>query len=655
MVFTTMKKVATRNRLKRNFSDYQEEPTQERPYKVVIVGKPNVGKSSLFNRIVGNQVSIVHPEAGVTRDRVQEEVKQYDHPFLIEDTPGIVFGENSALSDGMMKVVQEAIEEADLVFFIVDGMYGITKDDHDIANWLSSNFQFELGSQSGDFDDKFAPRVFSRLEEKTFNTKPIPITGGLPADTNRKRRLQLVVGKSDTGDNWELTNDIYALGLGDPLFVSALQGDGMHEIFREIKYMFSPSVIEAYKERRKLRRVRYEKLKKELAEDISAELRKLNREFDLNSWLNDFDLANGNPEENSDLDEDSEVDPKKYFNTNVAIESVGVTSDNFMSKRRIKICIVGKPNTGKSTLVNSLLGRDRVLVHDQPHTTTDPIGVNFVRENTKFRLIDTAGLEGHTHLKSDLDKMIYQKTIRSIQQSDVAIVLIDALDSFRNLDFTLINMAIDEGRAVVVVINKWDLIDPKWKEKAAKYMIQQVDDHIATLDAKSIQLVSAKEGIRVKNILGVVQQTYNHWNARISTGLLNIWLKKFKKVQKLPTERLKKLKILYVVQIKTRPPTFSVFVNDLEMADDNYVKFMKRHLAEEFKLLGSPIRLIFRGTKYKHLKKKLEKMVYGNRGEIRRTLLKKRKIKTFAKIKLDELNEKRQRYKRGYQKGEENN
>lgn len=212
-------------------------------------------------------------------------------------------------------------------------------------------------------------------------------------------------------------------------------------------------------------------------------------------------------------------------------------------------------------------------------------------------------------------------------------------------------MAIDEGRAVVLVVNKWDLIDPKWKEKAAKYMVKQVDDFVAMADSKNIQFISASEGIRIKPILKTVQEAYTHWNARISTGLLNIWLKKFKKVQKLPTERMKKLKILYVVQIKTRPPTFSVFVNDLGMTDDNYIKFMKRHLAEEFKLLGSPIRLIFRGTKYKYLKKKVEKLVHGSRGEIRRTLLKRRKIRTFAKIKLDQLNAQRQRYKRGNKQG----
>lgn len=200
---------------------------------------------------------------------------------------------------------------------------------------------------------------------------------------------------------------------------------------------------------------------------------------------------------------------------------------------------------------------------------------------------------------------------------------------------------LEEGRSVVIVINKWDLVDPKWKEKAAKYMMKQVGDLVEAVDPKNIHFISAKEGIRVDNVIKGVHRTFLSWNMRISTGLLNIWLRKFKRVQKMPTERMKKLKILFVVQIKTRPPTFSVFINDVDMADENYVRFMKHHLAEEFNLQGTPIRFVFRGTKYKDLKKRYEKVIKMNRGELRKMFLKRRKIKTFAKIKLDELNSKK--------------
>lgn len=204
-------------------------------------------------------------------------------------------------------------------------------------------------------------------------------------------------------------------------------------------------------------------------------------------------------------------------------------------------------------------------------------------------------------------------------------------------------MAISEGRAVVMAVNKWDLVDAKWKEKAAKYMLKQVEDHVGMNTAKSLTFICAKDGMRVENILKIVHKTYLCWNTRISTGMLNIWLRKFKKVQKLPTARDKKLKILFLVQVKTRPPTFSVFINDMDMTDENYIRFMKSHLSEEFGLVGTPIRFIFRGTKYKHLKKKFEKILHGTRGEVRRMFLKRRKLKTFAKIKLDELNSKQRK------------
>lgn len=190
------------------------------------------------------------------------------------------------------------------------------------------------------------------------------------------------------------------------------------------------------------------------------------------------------------------------------------------------------------------------------------------------------------------------------------------------------------------MVNKWDLVDAKWKEKAAKFMMKQVEQFVAGLDPKTLQFISATDQTRVDNILKVVHKTFLSWNTRVSTGMLNIWLRKFRRVQKMPTTRMHKLRILFVVQIKTRPPTFSIFVNDVEMADEGYVRFMKEHLAEEFGLQGSPIRLVFRGTKYKHLKKKFEKTIHGSRGEIRRLLLKRRKIKTFAKIKLDQMNAK---------------
>lgn len=171
------------------------------------------------------------------------------------------------------------------MFFVVDGMKGITKDDHEIAAWLRDNFDFELGRQSSDFDDPFVSKILTKIEGEEKNIKPVPVDVQPPAETKRKRRLRLVVSKCDKGDNWDIINELYALAMGDPLFVSAQQGDGLHEIFREINGMFSPTVLEAYKEKKKRRRMRYDELRKELANEVTAELNRMNREFDLSRPL----------------------------------------------------------------------------------------------------------------------------------------------------------------------------------------------------------------------------------------------------------------------------------------------------------------------------------------------------------------------------------
>lgn len=466
-----------------------------------------------------------------------------------------------------------------------------------------------------------------------------------PQPIRRKLKLRVLANKTDENENLDEVYSLYKLGFGDPLFVSSLQGSGMHEIFREINSIFTKESIEALKLKKKLRRERFDKLKEDLVEEITTSLKAKNREYDVAAWIKDFDLANGNPENNSDLDEDSGLDPKKYMSTSIVMEKTGISYDTFMSKRRIKISIVGRPNVGKSSLVNAILKRNRVIVNDQPHTTTDPVGVSFTSNGVKFFLSDTGGLQSHSHQKTDLERLIYNKTIRTINMSDVVIVVIDALDAMRNTDLVLAEMGVEEGRAIVMVVNKWDLVDPNWKERAAKYIMNQVDNLVSVLTANSVQFVSAKDGTRVDNILKQVHKTYLAWNTRISTGMLNIWLRKFKKVQKLPTTRAHKLKIFFITQIKTRPPTFSVFINDIEMADEAYTRFMRWHLAEEFNIHGTPIRLVFRGTKYKSLKKKYERVHNATRGQLKRMFLQRRRMKTFAKIKLDEIGSKSNRTK----------
>ena len=572
-----------------------------------------------------------------------DSVKYLQHPFYVEDTPGIVLEVNqhkhktNRLCPEITSLVAESLRESDLVFFVIDGLEGPTLDDFQIAQWLKSNFDIHFGDANYLHDT-----VPSALQtDATRGLPAVNTTSGEIEPVRRRIRVRLLVNKTDEEDPVHLYNEVYKLGLGDPVFVSAQQGRGMHEVFREVQAMFQADSVEVFQQRKKLRRKRYELLRTELIEEVRAELAKKNREYDIDGWAKELDLMYGNPEENSDLDVDSGVDPKKSMNTSIAIETTGLSHDTYLAHSRIKMSVIGKPNAGKSSLVNKLLNRNRVRVSSTPHTTTDPVGTDFLHNGIKFRLVDTAGLEANTHLKSELEKLIYKRTTRSIQHSDVVLVVIDALEAFQNVDLSLVQMVQEEGRAVVLVVNKWDLVDPKWKERAAKYMMKQVGKYVAGVDERSLHFISATDGTRVGNILDAVHKTFLAWNTRISTGLLNGWLRRFKKVQKLPTERDHKLKIQFVVQIKSRPPTFAVFINDIAMTDENYVRFMKEHLQDEFKLKGCPIRLVFRATQYKATKKKVERVLTASKGDLRRMLLKRRKIRTFAKIKLDEMSTKR--------------
>lgn len=274
-------------------------------------------------------------------------------------------------------------------------MHGITRDDHEIARWIKENFEIQYG------DAAFVKDQPSQEEMKATSKEPALITDDshLPEPKKKRIVLRLICNKADEGEHPDFINDAWGLDLGEPLFVSANQGTGMHEVFREINSMFSDKDINDYKEKRKQRRVRFNQLKLELADEIKSELDKRNREYDIGQWMKEFEMANGNPEENSDLDEDSAVDPKRYLSSHIAIEKTGVSYDHFLAKSRIKVSVIGKPNVGKSSLINSILHKNRVLVHDKPHTTTDPVGVDFVKEGVKYRLVDTAGLEGSSHLK----------------------------------------------------------------------------------------------------------------------------------------------------------------------------------------------------------------------------------------------------------------
>lgn len=618
-----------------------------------VIGKPNVGKSKLYNSIIGTGSAIVHPTPGITRDWAMTEVKDFKFPFRFIDTGGIYYqnfnkknqkknkeiehrqisiqeDSESFFAPGILEKCEEAMRKSNLLFFIVDARNGVTQEDMKIANYLKQRV-IDLSMLD---------------EEEVEEIKHMPVGHyGMVDDRIIVDKVVLVANKCEDGQTFGSENELYMLGMGDPLYVSAEEGDGMHQIWEEIDDLVSDEAKEYFKFRKKKRKNRYMELRSLLKEEVEEEIAKKGGKvlnFDINEWLFEFDLMNERPEDNSDFDTDSEVDPQKYMSKEIVIEKPGLSPFNYLYNRTVNLGIIGRPNAGKSSLLNSFIQDKRVLTSATSHTTTDTTDVNWVYNDVKLKLIDTAGIEKKSKKKKNVDNLIFKKTMKAIKGSKAVIVVIDALEAFINVDFDLINLCINEGKPVVLVVNKWDLVADKWKQRAAKFMVNQVEKQLGILNGVPVHFVSAKEGIRTRRVLDDVLRVYTAWNTRISTGLLNNWLNKFKRVQKLPTKRDMKLRIFYVSQIKVRPPTFSVFVNNIKMVDENYTKFVKKSLTEEFGFQGVPIRLTFRGIQYKDLKRRVEKVFEARKDEmlLRRIFLKRRKMKTFAKIKLDEVSSK---------------
>ena len=595
--------------------------------------------------MVGQGSAIVHPTPGLTRDFLIESVEDYKIPFNIIDTGGITFDKQlikqaqdekgAFFIPEILRNTKEAIKRSHILIYVVDAKEGIKEEDKEILKYLRENVVDLSALKKEQFEEiKHLPVV-----QKSFDT----IEKQLIVE-----RMYLVVNKCDNGDTNKIENDVYNLGFEEPIFLSAECGDNMHAMWQIIEDQITPEDEEYFKQRGKKRVKKYKELKKQLKEEVKEELRKKDiQDYDIEQWSYEFDLMNPNPEDNSDFDSDSEIDPSKsYMSKTIVMDKTGVSKENYLLNRKAKVSIVGRPNAGKSSLVNAIVKENRCLVSDQAHTTTDSNSIQWVYNNRKYELVDTAGLERRIKYKSPMENLIYTKTMHSIKKSQVVIVMIDALDAFMTLDFDLIQTIFDEGKPVVIAVNKWDLVHQKWKHRAHTFMTEQVAKNLGILKGVPVHFVSAKEGGNITKMLDDVGRVYERWNTRISTGLINSWLRRFKRIQKMPNKDKKHLKILYVNQLKVRPPTFGIFVNDVNLASENYQRFLKSTISEEFGLQGVPIRLILRGTKYKDLKKSVARAyddIEEGKGAMRNMYLSKRKMKGFAKIKLEELGENQKR------------
>lgn len=456
------------------------------PPKIVLVGRPNVGKSSLFNRLVGKNLALVDDTPGLTRDRKIAAAELDGYMVEIIDSPGLEEAAKDSVAARMKSQTENAVRDADLILFVIDGRAGVTPIDEFYAAWLR-------GWQ-----------------------KP----------------MLLVVNKCEGKGGQAGLLEAYSLGFGEPLDVSAAHNDNMN--------ILKAVIVDTLK--------RHEKL-------VSAE-------------------------------DDEEIDDR--------VTGDDEEEDQTWRNKPLHLAIVGRPNAGKSTLVNALLGEDRMLTGPEAGLTRDSVHIPFswpIDENSQreIRLVDTAGLRRRARVSDRLEKMAVHETLRTIRLAHVVVLMVDATQALDRQDLEIARHVVEEGRALVLAVNKWDLVREKAETK------REIEANLASSFSQVKQLavvtLSAIRDQGLKQLMDAVLNVEEQWNVRVSTGRFNRWLESALDANPPPLASGTRIKIRYGTQIKTRPPTFALFCNKPVDMPDSYMRYLSNSMREHFKLGGIPLRL----------------------------------------------------------------
>ena len=429
---------------------------------IAIVGRPNVGKSTFFNRITGTRLAITEDTPGVTRDRIFADAEWLNREFTLIDTGGIDTESEDVILKQMRMQAELAIDSAQLILFFVDGKEGLTSEDYEVASMLRKS------------------------------DKPVIV----------------VVNKIDGKKDEDNIYDFYELGLGEVIAVSSSQGLGTGDLLDEaIKY------IDEY----------------ESEEDSSS----------------------------------------------------------------IKIALVGKPNVGKSSLANKILGYERTIVSDIPGTTRDAIDSELVRDGVRYTIIDTAGMRKKARIEDkSIERYSVVRSLAAVRRADVAVVLIDATEGISEQDVKVAAYVHDEGKPVVIAVNKWDAVE-KDTFTIEKYN-KNIQADLAFMSYARTIYISAQTGQRIDKLFELVHEAYENNTRRISTGLLNDCLRDAVMAVEPPSDKGRRLKIFYITQASTKPPTFVLFVNDGKLLHFSYKRYLENFLRKTFDFIGTPIRLLVR-------------------------------------------------------------
>ncbi|MCG1023028.1 MULTISPECIES: ribosome biogenesis GTPase Der [Sutcliffiella] len=431
---------------------------------VAIVGRPNVGKSTIFNRIVGERISIVEDVPGVTRDRIYSSGEWLNQYFNIIDTGGIEISDAPFMTQ-IREQAEIAIDEADVIIFMTNGREGLTTADEEVAKILYRS----------------------------------------------KKPVVVAVNKVDNPEMRDTLYDFYALGFGEPIPISGSHGLGLGDLL-------------------------------------------------------DFVIENFPKNEEDDYDDDI-----------------------------IKFSLIGRPNVGKSSLVNALLGEERVIVSDIAGTTRDAIDTPYTYDGKEYVIIDTAGMRKKGKVYETTEKYSVLRALRAIERSDVVLVVINGEEGIIEQDKKIAGYAHEAGRAIVIVVNKWDAVEKD--EKTMKEFEQKIRDHFLFLDYAPIVFLSAKTKKRIHTLIPKIEMASENHSMRVVTTVLNDVIMDAVAMNPTPTDKGQRLKIYYATQVAVKPPTFVIFVNDPELLHFSYKRFLENRIRDAFGFEGTPIKLIARPRK----------------------------------------------------------
>lgn len=466
-------------------------------YTIAIIGRPNVGKSTLFNCIAGKQLAIVDDTPGVTRDWRETDAYFYDRDVKFLDTAGLEEKFDDSIQGRMRKQTEDALARADAILFVIDGRTGLTPIDVHFAQYL-------------------------RRQKK-------PVVLAVNKCENEKAAM---AGMAEA----------YSLGFGAPVPISSAHGHGIHDIYLAFLPHMPP------------------------IEEAPIE----------------------DDENYIDLDKIDELEGDENFDfANLALPDE--------DERPLKIAIVGRPNAGKSTLVNALLEDHRVMVGPEAGITRDAIAVDWIYKDRKIKLVDTAGLRKKAKIMGKIEKMAVEDTMRAIRLAQVVIMLVDPQLMFEKQDQQICDHVLNEGRALIIAVNKWDLIDTK--KEVLEELQYQLSTGLAQVKKIPVVPISALNGKNMHGLMDAVLDTYALWTKRISTAKMNRWLAARESQNPAPLVGGRSNRLKYITQINIRPPTFAMWVSRAPDLPDTYKRYITNALRNDFDLEGIPVRLLIRASK----------------------------------------------------------